>query len=315
VRDSQLHDTRALGYGFRDYFEPFEPGKDATLIEKSKDEFENTISGFSGKYGAFNKPVIEFYAETISKNTQDAEDKSKQIILRLHIFDKNMTPYKTASSILRSDKSEHAEFFEVNNSYSKEFSNAINSETNEQSNSKIRELITKNDDGSVKIALNKGFSNYDIKKTITRTVPTIIIGANASMVKSADLASNADALLSTIQMQNQNKGIRPANARPNGSGASGLPLRVIPASLNLVTMGCPLLTFSQQFFIDFATGTTLDNIYVITGLKHSISPGRFESTATMTFYDAYGKFEGAPIVIDYVKKQLQLIAAQTTPAT
>jgi len=55
VRDSQLLDTRALAYGFREFFQPFEPGKEAALIEKTQDEYENAIAGFSGKYGAFKK--------------------------------------------------------------------------------------------------------------------------------------------------------------------------------------------------------------------------------------------------------------------
>ena len=313
VRDSQLQDDRALAYGFRDFFEPFEPGQEATLAKGKELEYESARAGFSTKYGPFNKPVIEFYAEAISKNILDAKDKTKQSILRLHIFDKNMTPFKTAASILKSDTSDSPTFFEVRNDFSKEFSQSMIIESEEQSNAKIRELISKENDGSVKILLDKGYSLTDIKKTITRTVPTIIIGGNASMIKSANLSSNADALLSSIQMMNHNKGIR-ASARASGSGPYNLPLVVIPASLSLTTQGCPLLSYSQQFFVDFNTGTTIDNIYVITGLKHSISPGKFETVATMTFYDAYGRYVGAPTIIDYAKKQLDLIAKQQASA-
>jgi hypothetical protein len=309
VRDSQIHDTRALAYGFREYFMPFEPGQEAVVKKEQEQAYENARAGFSKFYGPFKKPVIEFYAETIVKNDIESSDTNKKSILRLHIFDKNMTPHKTASAILRSDTTDNPSFIEVSNTFVQENSKNINAQSNEDKLLQARELITKNENGSISIALNKGFSNDDIKKKASRLVPTIIIGCNGTMVKSADLSSNQDSLLSTIQMMNQNKGIRSNGARPSGAGAAGLPLRVIPGSLSLTTAGCPTLSYGQQFFVDFSTGTTIDNIYNVTGLKHSISPGRFESTITMTYGDAYGKFEGAPTEIDYITNQLKSLDA------
>jgi hypothetical protein len=309
VRDSQMNDIRALAYGFKDYFMPFEFGKDPSAIEKTQPQFEAEFGGFTGKYGPFKKPVIEFYAETITKNVKDVNDVSKQSIFRLHIFDKNMTPHKKASQILKSDDSE--QFFESSESSLKSFVVEMSGATEEVKSEKIKQLTSKNSNGTTNILLDKGFNLNDIKKLVTRTVPTIIIGANASMVKNADLSSTADALTSTIQMQNQNKGVHPSPARPNGSAPNGFPLRVIPASLNLVMFGCPLMAHSQQYFIDFSTGTTLDAIYNVTGLKHTISPGRFETTVTFTFADGYGQYTGASKITDYVSSQLKLLAAQT----
>ena len=93
-------------------------------------------------------------------------------------------------------------------------------------------------------------------------------------------------------------------ASPNGSGEMGLPLRVIPAQLTLTTLGNPLLSMAQLYMIDFNTGTTLDNLYLITGLTHTLTPGKFETNCTMGYADAYGVFEGAPDIID------QLVAAK-----
>jgi hypothetical protein len=99
-----------------------------------------------------------------------------------------------------------------------------------------------------------------------------------------------------------NKSGRPSVTQPNGGGTGGLPLRIIPASVSLNTMGCPLLDFMQLFFIDFNTGTTIDNVYGITGLIHNITPGKFESQLTMTFYDAYGRFEAPGTLLSEVAK-------------
>ncbi len=103
-------------------------------------------------------------------------------------------------------------------------------------------------------------------------------------------------------MQAQSKGSgKPQTLQTNGSDVGGLPLRVVPASMTITTFGCPLLTYGQQFFIDFNTGTTIDNMYLVTGLTHTITPGKFESNLTLTFYDAYGKFFGAPTITEYVE--------------
>ena len=85
----------------------------------------------------------------------------------------------------------------------------------------------------------------------------------------------------------------------------GLPLKIIPAQLTLRTFGCPLLNYGQKFFIDFNTGTTLDNIYLITGMTHTFSPGKFETSLTMAFFDAYGKYEGAPQVTQFMKLHIK----------
>ena len=46
----------------------------------------------------------------------------------------------------------------------------------------------------------------------------------------------------------------------------------------------------QNFFIDFQTGTTLDNIYYVTGLTHTIESGKFTSQITFAANDAYQRY-------------------------
>jgi hypothetical protein len=49
----------------------------------------------------------------------------------------------------------------------------------------------------------------------------------------------------------------------------------------------------QQFFVDLGTGTTIDNLYNVVGLTHTIAPGNFTTEIKFGFYDSYGKYEGA----------------------
>jgi hypothetical protein len=142
-------------------------------------------------------------------------------------------------------------------------------------------------------------SNQQIKDAVARLVPTIVYGSSASSVISAELASKQDPLLSTVQMQRAGK---QNTTSPNGSGVAGLPLRIIPASLTMPTHGCPLVSLGQIFFVDFSTGTTADNLYILTGLTHTIAAGKFESSWTLTFYDGYARYEGAMSAIDYFRR-------------
>jgi len=77
-------------------------------------------------------------------------------------------------------------------------------------------------------------------------------------------------------------------------------LIVIPAQMNMMSLGNPLATMAQQYFIDFQTGTTLDNLYIVTGHNHTFSPGKFETQWTFGYSDAYGVFEGAPNIVQQI---------------
>ena len=57
------------------------------------------------------------------------------------------------------------------------------------------------------------------------------------------------------------------------------------------SIGCPILEFSQGFFCDFNTGTTIDNVYLVSKIQHSFKPGDYKSSITMTPVDAYGQYQ------------------------
>lgn len=138
-----------------------------------------------------------------------------------------------------------------------------------------------------------------VKRQISKLVPTITIGCNGSMVESSNYATGNDALLSTIMML-RNSQSAPNPAQPNGAGVGDLPLRIVPGSLTVNTLGCPLVEYMQQFFVDLGTGTTADNLYNITGLTHTFTPSKFSTQIKFTFADAYGSYESAQSFVDGV---------------
>lgn len=335
VIQAQVLDERAVAYGFRDFFEP-KFAAEQKLIENKQGAFEAAISNVDGK-GPFAKPVIEMYVETVFKggdsrnvdllrqfeyratlqgttdqaNSGRAGDLTR--IMRIHIFDKVTNPYRTQAKLLRSDVGGKPEFYEVPS----DFTNNVTADETKLLNSMfvtnkpLSQLIQQGDQpGTINVQLQQGFALDDIKRAVAKSMPSIIYGLNSTAVKDANLASKQDPLLAATQMLG-NKSGKPSVNQPNGGGIGGMPLRIVPAAMQMHTLGCPLLSFAQLFFVDFSTGTTADNIYGITGLTHTIAPGKFETQLNLTFYDAYGRYENVPTVVDFLK-QLKIPAAKGT---
>ena len=59
-------------------------------------------------------------------------------------------------------------------------------------------------------------------------------------------------------------------------------------------------------FIDFKTGTAVDNLYYARGVTHNISPGRFTTSLNMSSLLADGKYRSTyktlKNAIDYIDK-------------
>jgi hypothetical protein len=329
VINAQVLDNRAIGYGLRQYYEPYDPkNKDAQVSKNKQKEFESAQSNLMTQYGSFKKPHIEMYIETshekandegtsdilmrlsysakdgASQFSSDIKEKNLRRIMRIHIYDKQVNPHLAASQMLRS--SDGRGFVQVpSTDYAKEKlqQNSI-SNISPELKKYLAVVGTSNaiqkdaDDKKSGVQFNEFVNGRQVKDLVSKFVPTITYGANGTIVSAANLSSKAEPLLSTVNMQRSNS-IR-NTAQPNGSGEGGIPLRVIPAQMTMSTLGCPLATLAQMYFLDFNTGTSLDNLYICTALNHVFTPGKFETQWTFGFADAYGVFEGAPNIIDWL---------------
>lgn len=263
-----------------------------------------------------------FETNSVISTSKKKPDGYKKIV-RIHIYDKAAIPHKAAYDILRTDS---GAFVEVDNSWQnkykqrqKEILQNINKIQDKKArekaldeyNRKEKEIKSSEDpNGNIDMQIElsdgspvslqgrsivfkgkDGKSRFDlVKREISRFVPTITFGTNGTLIKSINYGSEQDAMLSTIMMiRNSTSAENPSS--PNGSQTGDLPLRVIPGKLSMSTFGCPLFEYMQQFFIDLGTGTTVDNLYNITGLTHNITQGSFFSEIQFTFADAYGKYE------------------------
>ena len=127
---------------------------------------------------------------------------------------------------------------------------------------------------------------YGMKRFLSYMMPTLHIGADGSNIISADLASMTNSLLSAVITQ---RGFRGGGTVSPPQGA--YPLQLAPLKSTLETVGNPLITHGQEYFVDFKTGTSADNVYRLHKVSHSMGPSGFTTSMDLINIDVYGKIQ------------------------
>lgn len=246
--------------------------------------------------GTFDMPQLEFYLECLPERLSNEDGTAnttgpERSILRLHIYDRKATSYESLGSLLASGREG-------------EMAAVGRIPGGQQGNQDVVRASAEDQTAFISSAerynLIEAIENTDpvmyritggprrLKEFLYRTMPYIIFGTAGSMIKVANVSSQQNAELATINML---RSFRRSELQPNGELPGGLPMRIIPTELSMQTLGCPLFTYTQQFFVDFQTGTSADNIYGIVGLTHKIAPGEFTTDVRFAPFDAYGRYD------------------------
>lgn len=273
----------------------------------------------------FRHPRLALFTETVpAMNPSDlaaAERGSDSFtILKIHIYDKTATPYSTLQELLRACRDEGLRHINLSPKGSKGAGSGENKTGS----------ITSTDEYRMKLAmklLERGVIEEapapatgdpsranqrifkvkgglpEIRKFIKQSMPSITFGAQNTAIISASVSSMNSPELVSINMVKEND---PASNSPAGVRSAGLPLRVAPVELSMEIFGCPLINFGQQFFIDFGTGTTVDNVYMVNGVEHSLAQGEFKTKLKFVVgSDAYGVYESH---LDVVNKAMAIVS-------
>lgn len=137
--------------------------------------------------------------------------------------------------------------------------------------------------------------NFTSMKSFFKTyMPSLTFGQVNSALISGNVTTNQDPKYSTVQLFRQDGEINQNEILPYNfelfNQLNNSPMMVMPAQASAQIIGCPIVNFSQLMFLDFNTGTSIDNMYIVTGIKHSISPGRFTTDLTLSQRDIYSQF-------------------------
>jgi hypothetical protein len=264
-----------------------------------------------------------------------ADKKTGESILRMHVIDESCVSFSTLAELLRaSNDVDITSFGFLNNPEYKLLNQAPELEGGEIQKNRKEILDRLKSDGVISnliqtvstpdkpntkpevnvqfdldpSALLKNKSLSLTKKYVARGIPLITFGKENSTIKSIGLQSLADPALATVNMINMDK---VDSSTPDLTVQRGVPMQIAPTECSIEMLGCPNLAYMQQFFIDFGTGTSADNIYNVIGIEHKIEPGSFTTSVKLVFTDAYGKYTSQ---IQKVKTAASIIYGLTDTA-
>jgi len=120
-------------------------------------------------------------------------------------------------------------------------------------------------------------SDAELKEYIKRHYATVIYGAGSSTVKSINVTSTTSDRIAQAKMMTFEKNRRSKSVSKNVNTVAES-IRMVPASIDMQILGCPLIERGTIIFIDMGTNTDLDNCYVVNSVTHTISSGDFTTS-------------------------------------
>lgn len=146
---------------------------------------------------------------------------------------------------------------------------------------KLKNLLESIKETVKKVSLTKSSAVSLLKETF----PSLVYGSESTGIISADVSSYKDEGAVEIQIARENNALSKLNK--GKAPSSEIVSQVYPVQCKLNTYGCPFFNFSQQFFIDFGTGTSIDNIYGVNSVSHTITAGEFKTNLTLIQEDTF----------------------------
>ena len=245
---------------------------------------------------------VKFEAVPVSPNSEYAKhfDTDQKTILKVHVFDMNGGRSDAFTQIVGASSNNFETVKDISNSLRK----ARTSKGKSQSDSlkahsqQLKTLIKQfenvnpafvkkiNSAGAPEYKINVPF--HELKKILAQNYPTLVYGSEGSVITSAQFGSIQDQGFKNLQLYRYG---RNPDRSPSGTADNGLPIKIQPTNASITMLGCPLLRYSQHYFVDFGTGTSADDMYYAKTVSHSIRPGSFTTSVQLSTRDADGKFE------------------------
>lgn len=323
-----VSEPSAVIYGFRTLYEvdketgAFKPKNEGTAeASKSKDSILDA-AGIGD--ATFKLPKISVYPECVPHH----KDKSKTI-LRLHVIDETCTSFSSMYDLLKSARSGDISSFGLSDnpvhpllSSAPELESGVvtarrQAEIDDMTSKGVVTQITTEITDPLKVdnieinvgALLKAKSVSQVKKFISAGVPVIRFGTSTGTIMSVGVSSMNDPAMSTVNLMRANK---TNTGTPDLSRDRGIPLQIAPVECSIEMLGCPLLSFGQNFFVDLGTGTTADNIYFVTGIDHKIEAGAFTTSVKLTLLDSYGTYRSPARKVAVSSKIISAMSGKST---
>ena len=261
----------------------------------------------------FVLPKIKFTFDTLTSRKSNFE----RTISRISIFDQNDNPFGSVNTLMKDVYNDGAirvaaQLNRLRAKYKsgekgkkgKNGQKIVKEAFYKKSNKILSDLersgnLRQTSDGIYELV--DQFKLDTFKNTFKSVMPSLTYGTQNSAIIDASVSTVNEAKLNTIYLTRSSRNAdgkeKKELMRTKVAFQKDLPLRVLPTQAQVTIFGCPFVNFAQYIFLDFETGTTIDNSYAITGIKHDLSPGKFTTQLTLSYGDVYGKYENAASTI------------------
>ena len=132
-----------------------------------------------------------------------------------------------------------------------------------------------------KIEFTMGSSFKTIKRFLHENIPSVVIGAAGTGVNNASFSGVGNKLLEAAALLKSKSSNTVETGKATAASNDPWPIEVMPGRVNLTTLGCPFFEIGQDLFIDFMTGTDIDNIYRVMKISHAITTSGYETSVEL----------------------------------
>lgn len=264
--------------------EQFEAAKEELIkdSETIQDANDNAISeslkniystdGGPSVEPVFKNPVLKYYIENLpvlSPGT-DQPQFGKKSICRIHMYDKESIVSASAERL-----NDLIQSYAISNS-------VIGSGANENQE-EIEELTVQQNLGKNSVLkLKQGIGAREIKQKIKKTMANITLGTSNGVVKSVSVNAQPGGNVGNVLLLGSISD--KVNSKTNQANISYKEdVQVIPGQVSLTCLGNPCIQHANEIYIDFNSGTSLDNIYIVKNVSHTIGQGDFTTTLSLSY--------------------------------
>jgi hypothetical protein len=231
-----------------------------------------TTDGGPTEEAVFKNPIIKYYIENLPVISPDSEQTQfgQKSICRIHIYDKESIVSPFASRLN-----------DIVQTYA--LSNAIHGTGPTENDLEIEELTESTvSNGRITTKLKQGVGAREIKQKIKKNIANVTLGTSNGVVKSVSVSAKPGGavgnvlLIGSISDKTKSK---TNQAQENFKDD----VSVIPGQVSLTCLGNPCIQHASEIYVDFNSGTSLDNIYIVRNVSHTIGQGDFTTTLTLAY--------------------------------
>ena len=185
--------------------------------------------------------------------------KEGKTILRIHVYDEEAVQSPSEHMLLNNM---------INENSSKLISGTSKDQEVASSGKSINEYLS-----SLKF--------WDVKQIVKRAYPTINYGSAGSTINSISVSSQTNGAMANVLSIEAYGNIKNGSVKGFNYENDFDTTTVFPNEVSVEMIGMPMIGRGSSVFIDFNTNTSLDNIYTVKNVNHSLGEGQFNTSVKL----------------------------------